>query len=68
MIYNVSLYPLIVDKLMPNNMTTVKLVVDTAAEKPVISVPAVFNKCRPESISDTMFIAHLHGHWPDGFF
>ena len=49
-------------------MTTVKPVVDTAAEKPVIYVPAVFNQCRPDLISDTMFIAHLHGHWLDGDF
>ena len=68
MIYNVSLYPLIVNELMPKNMTTVKPVVDTAAEKPVIYVPTVFNQCRPDSISDTMFIAHLHGHWLDGDF
>ena len=33
MIYNVSLYPLIVNELMPKNMTTVKHVVDTVAEK-----------------------------------
>lgn len=45
-IYNVSLYPLIIDEMMPNNMT-VKPDLDTAAEKLVISVPAVFNQCRP---------------------